>query len=137
MKLFSCLMFIILSSLLSGCASTSQKGELYQAYITCMNENKVPKVDARGIVALDKKSNPIMTYKKGACTAENAAYNVAAQKRDRHLERMRSGPTCHGSQVLICNGRCNARDMERQRCSCKCVSSRQTEDMLRGFGRRY
>lgn len=135
MKVLLRLLFITILAAGAGCAANSQKDELYQAYVDCQNEHKVPKVDSRGIVALDKESNPIMTYSKDVCTAENAAYNVAAEKAEKSYSRRQRMPSC-AVGVLYCDGACTARDLQRERCKCSCISHRQLNDMLRGFGHR-
>jgi len=138
MKVLLRLLFITILAAGAGCAGNSQKDELYQAYVDCQNENKVPKVDEKGIVSLDSESNPIMTYSKDACSAENDAYNVAAQKADRNLNRREAGPSCPGDLILFCQGKCSARDMERERCRCSCQTRGAVSDFMRGFGnRRY
>jgi len=136
MKVTLCLLFVMFILLVGGCAGTSQKDELYQAYVVCMNENKVPKMDERGVVALDKEQNPIMTYKKDACSEENAAYNVAAEKSER-LSSRREMPGCGGDLILFCRGKCSARDMEMERCQCSCQSRGSVEGFMRGIYRPY
>ena len=133
MKVTLCLLFVMSILALGGCAANGKKEEAYQAYIECMNESKVPKTDDRGVVALDKERNPIMTYKKGACSAENDAYNEAAAKSDRMIDR-RSRPSCPGDAILFCQGRCNAQDLANERCDCSCESRGAVSDWMRGFG---
>jgi hypothetical protein len=137
MKVLLRLLFISILAASAGCAANSQKDELYQAYVDCQNEHKVPKVDSRGIVALDSESNPIMTYSKDVCTAENAAYNVAAEKAEKAYDRRQRMPGCVDGSVLYCNGQCTPRDLQAERCQCSCISHGRLNDMLRGYGHRY
>jgi len=134
MKVTLCLLFVMSILLIGGCAANGKKEEAYQAYVACVNESKVPKTDSRGVVALDKERNPIMIYKKGACSAENDAYNILAAKSDNRIDR-RARPSCPGQLIAYCEGRCNARDLANERCRCQCITPGQMREALRGFSR--